>query len=188
MLFLAECIRIFTTWQAIPFKRKFYYIMKWYRSRTQLAITIIYNSTWSYLIQWIIVLIVMWQSDLVNTNESILPVYNKPYQTNKRTVHKERGDWSFAELWIAWHSCKYTLCESVQDTYITVVGRGQRHFFLSYFYGGNYTCFHVQVDIKKGWDSTSFWRLNIDWHTCLLCYTWVTCLKTLKPIDFIGLE
>jgi len=24
MLFLAECIRIFTTWQAIPFKRKFY--------------------------------------------------------------------------------------------------------------------------------------------------------------------
>jgi len=25
MLFLAECIRIFTTWQAIPFKRKFYY-------------------------------------------------------------------------------------------------------------------------------------------------------------------
>jgi len=25
MLFLAECIRIFTTWQAIPFKRKFYF-------------------------------------------------------------------------------------------------------------------------------------------------------------------
>ena len=24
MLFVAECIRIFTTWQAIPFKRKFY--------------------------------------------------------------------------------------------------------------------------------------------------------------------
>ena len=31
MLFLAECIRIFTTWQAIPFKRKFYYpiLLKW---------------------------------------------------------------------------------------------------------------------------------------------------------------
>ena len=27
MLFLAECIRIFTTWQAIPFKRKFYHIL-----------------------------------------------------------------------------------------------------------------------------------------------------------------
>jgi len=27
MLFLAECIRIFTTWQAIPFKRKFYYLL-----------------------------------------------------------------------------------------------------------------------------------------------------------------
>jgi len=26
MLFLAECIRIFTTWQAIPFKRKFYFL------------------------------------------------------------------------------------------------------------------------------------------------------------------
>jgi len=26
MLFLAECIRIFTTWQAISFKRKFYYL------------------------------------------------------------------------------------------------------------------------------------------------------------------
>ena len=26
MLFLAECIRIFTTWQAIPFKRKFNYL------------------------------------------------------------------------------------------------------------------------------------------------------------------
>jgi len=25
MLFLAECIYIFTTWQAIPFKRKFYF-------------------------------------------------------------------------------------------------------------------------------------------------------------------
>ena len=27
MLFLAECIRIFTTWQAIPFKRKFYCLL-----------------------------------------------------------------------------------------------------------------------------------------------------------------
>jgi len=27
MLFLEECIRIFTTWQAIPFNRKFYLIL-----------------------------------------------------------------------------------------------------------------------------------------------------------------
>ena len=27
MLFLAECIRIFTTWQAISFNRKFYLIL-----------------------------------------------------------------------------------------------------------------------------------------------------------------
>ena len=29
MLCLEECIRIFTTWQAIPFKRKFYFLDKY---------------------------------------------------------------------------------------------------------------------------------------------------------------
>jgi len=33
---------------------------------------IIYNSTWSILIQWIMVMIVRSQSDLVNTIESVL--------------------------------------------------------------------------------------------------------------------
>ena len=32
--------------------------------------------------------IVRWQSDLVNTKESILPVCDKPYHTNKRIVQK----------------------------------------------------------------------------------------------------
>jgi len=33
-------------------------------------------------------MIVRWQSDLVNTKESVLPVRNKPYYTNKRKVQK----------------------------------------------------------------------------------------------------
>jgi len=48
----------------------------------QLSIRIIYNSTQSNLIQWIRV------SDLVNTKESVLPVCNKPYHTNKRNIQK----------------------------------------------------------------------------------------------------
>ena len=57
-------------------------------SSCQLSIMIIYNSTWSILIHWIRVMIVRWQSDLVNTKESVLPVRNKPYYTNKRKVQK----------------------------------------------------------------------------------------------------
>jgi len=49
-------------------------------------IVIIYNST--ILVQWIRVMIVRWQSDLVNTKESVLPVCDKPYQTNKRKIQK----------------------------------------------------------------------------------------------------
>ena len=32
--------------------------------------------------------IVKWKSDLVNTNESILPVCDEPYYTNKRKAQK----------------------------------------------------------------------------------------------------
>ena len=39
---------------------------------------IIYNSTWSMLIQWIGVIL----SDLVNTKESLLPDFDKHYHTN----------------------------------------------------------------------------------------------------------
>jgi len=35
--------------------------------------------------------IVSWQSDLVNTKESVLPVFHKPYNTNKNTTEME-GD------------------------------------------------------------------------------------------------
>jgi len=52
------------------------------------SILIIYNSTWSILIQWIRVIIVRWQSYLVKTKESVLPVYDKPHHTNKRKVQK----------------------------------------------------------------------------------------------------
>ena len=47
-----------------------------------------YNSTWSNLIQWIGVMIVRWQSDSVNTKESVLPVCDKSYHTNKRILQK----------------------------------------------------------------------------------------------------
>jgi len=52
----------------------------------------------SILIQWIRVLIVRWQSNLVNTEESVLPVCDKPYHTNKKKCTEKRGDRSFAEL------------------------------------------------------------------------------------------
>ena len=38
---------------------------------SSLSIFIIYNSKWSILIQWIRVMIVIWQSELVNTKKSI---------------------------------------------------------------------------------------------------------------------
>jgi len=41
MQFLAECIRIFTTWQAIPFKRKYYY--KFYLSFIELQLNTLCN-------------------------------------------------------------------------------------------------------------------------------------------------
>ena len=56
----------------------------------QLSIIIIYYSKWSFLIQWIMVMIVRWQSDLVNTNESLLPVCDKPYNTNKSAKQESR--------------------------------------------------------------------------------------------------
>jgi len=43
-----------------------------------------FNSTWSILIHWIRVVIVRWQSDLVNTKKRMLPNCVKPYHTNKR--------------------------------------------------------------------------------------------------------
>jgi len=55
------------------------------------SIMIIYDSTWSILIQWIRVMIVGWHSDQVNTKESILPFCDKPYHTNKRRVQIGEG-------------------------------------------------------------------------------------------------
>jgi len=43
---------------------------------------------WSILIQWIRVMIDGWQCDLVNKKESILPVCDTPYHTNKQKVQK----------------------------------------------------------------------------------------------------
>ena len=48
---------------------------------------------------WFRVKIVWSLCDLVNTKENILPVHDKPFHRNKRTVQK-RGDQSFVELLI----------------------------------------------------------------------------------------
>jgi len=55
----------------------------------KLSIMIIYNSTWSFLIQWIwFNMIVRWQSDLLKSKESVIPVCSKPYPMSKRKVQK----------------------------------------------------------------------------------------------------
>jgi len=41
-------------------------------------------------------MIAMWQSDLVNTKESILSVCDKPYYKNTKKVQEGGGVWSFA--------------------------------------------------------------------------------------------
>ena len=43
-------------------------------------------------------MIARWQCDLVNTKESILSVYDKPYHTNTSKLLERGGDWGFAEL------------------------------------------------------------------------------------------
>ena len=50
------------------------------------SVMIIFNSSWSILIQWI----VRWQSDLVNTKK-LLPVCNKPNHINKGKLQKAEG-------------------------------------------------------------------------------------------------
>jgi len=81
-------------------------------------VLIIYYSTWYIVIQLITVVIVRWQSDLVNTKkkykESLLPVCDKPYPTNKRNVQKG-GDISFAELYINYHVCIASDSEKIQS-------------------------------------------------------------------------
>ena len=42
-------------------------------------------------------MIVRWQSDLVNTKESLLTVCDQPYHTNKQKCTEKGGDWHFAE-------------------------------------------------------------------------------------------
>ena len=76
----------------------------------QLSIMIIYNITWSTLIQWIRIMIVRWQSDLVNTKKSILPVCDKPYHMNKRTVQKgeEIEVWWNCALYMSVSCCVIT--------------------------------------------------------------------------------
>jgi len=48
------------------------------------------NSKWSIWIQWIRILVVWWQSDQVNTKESVFPVCDQPYHANNRKS-TERG-------------------------------------------------------------------------------------------------
>jgi len=53
------------------------------------VIMIIYYSKWSILIHWIRVMIVRWQSGLVNIKESVRSVCDKPYHTNKKVQKGE---------------------------------------------------------------------------------------------------
>ena len=61
--------------------------------------TVIYNSIWSILINWIRLWLWGKKCDQVHTKESVLPVWDKPYHTNKNST--ERGAvWNFADLCI----------------------------------------------------------------------------------------
>jgi len=55
---------------------------------TIIEIFIIYNTIWSKFVQWFCVRIVRWQSNLVNTKESIFPVCDDSYHRNKKKVQK----------------------------------------------------------------------------------------------------
>jgi len=71
--------------------------MKW--TVSQLSIMIIYNSIWSILIQWIRVMIVRWQSDLLNTKEIAVPDSDQPYHKIKENI----PHWEELEnLWNYW--------------------------------------------------------------------------------------
>jgi len=75
----------------------------------QLPILIIYNSTWSILIQWIRGILSADNYDLVYTIEIVLPVCNKPYHMNNGFQHM------WAEIKILWNHAldKVTRCERV---------------------------------------------------------------------------
>jgi len=51
---------------------------------------IIYNSAWSILIKLVRVMIVRWQSYLVNTKECVVHVCDQSYHTNKSTAQNEK--------------------------------------------------------------------------------------------------
>jgi len=79
----------------------------WKYTFSQLSIMIIYNSTWSMLIQLITVIIVSRSSDLINTKDSIF-VINLMHEPK---ISTERGGYhNFAELCIAKHCNWHTAC------------------------------------------------------------------------------
>ena len=49
---------------------------------------ITYNGAWSILMKWIRAISVRLQSDFLNTTESVLPVRDNPYHTNRRKTQK----------------------------------------------------------------------------------------------------
>jgi len=60
------------------------------------SILMISYKIWSILIKLFRVTTVRWQFDLVNEKESILSIWNKPYQKNKN-VEEVGGEWHFPE-------------------------------------------------------------------------------------------
>ena len=56
----------------------------------KLSVMSIYKSTWPILIQWLRVMLVRWQSDLVNTKESVRPVCDNLITRTKESYRMGR--------------------------------------------------------------------------------------------------
>jgi len=120
---------------------------------------IIYNGTWSNFIQWIRVMIVRWQSDRVNTNDNVLSVCDKFYQTKKKEITERGGYWNVAEMCIIEQD---DMCLSltfwVQLTILAI---------LRFWYHWKGICLQVTV-LKIKWRySYFFMSISPPWNTCL---------------------
>ena len=74
--------------------RKYFILLEF----SQTVKRVYYNSTLSMLFKWSRVMIVRWQSDLVNTKESVLPVCDKPFSQEQTNSTESWGDQRIVEL------------------------------------------------------------------------------------------
>jgi len=70
-----------------------------------------------------------WQSDLVNTKESVFPVCDKPYHTKKRNVQKGE-DITFCGK-VHWHDAKATISTAFDTPDILHNSYGYYIFYIS---------------------------------------------------------